>query len=129
MNTKDSMTINKKCRLCNSANREIINLGNSPPANNFISKGQSPVDSFPLIVDFCDQCAGFQLRHCLEKEELYSNYTYLTPDTVFLNDHYKNIVDYLSANNHLNKEMDSGSFFMNQSRFGIQSSSVTGRIV
>ena len=83
------MIIKKKCRLCNSVNREIINLGNSPPANNFISKVQTTVDSFPLIVDFCDQCAGFQLRHCLEKEQLYSHYTYLTPDTASLNDHYE----------------------------------------
>ena len=111
------MIVHKKCRLCNSVNREIINLGNSPPANNFISKQQSPVDSFPLIVDFCDQCTGFQLRHCLEKEQLYSQYTYLTPDTASLNDHYKNIVDYLSANNYLNKEMNCLEIGSNNGRF------------
>ena len=111
------MIVKNKCRLCNSVNREIINLGNSPPANNFISKGQSPVDSFPLIVDFCDQCTGFQLRHCLEKEQLYSHYTYLTPDTASLNDHYKNIVDYLSANNYLNKEIHCLEIGSNNGRF------------
>ena len=100
------MIINKKCRLCNSVNREIINLGNSPAANHFVSKVQTTVDSFPLIVDFCDQCSGFQLRHCLDKEQLYSHYSYLTPDTASLNDHYENIVDFLTANNYLSKDMD-----------------------
>ena len=93
------MTINKKCRLCNSTNREIINLGNSPPANNFISKEQTPVDSFPLILDYCDNCAGLQLRHCLAKEQLYSDYAYMTPDIFSLNNHYRDIVDYLITNN------------------------------
>ena len=111
------MIVKTKCRLCNSVNREIINLGNSPPANNFISKEQSQVDSFPLIVDFCDHCTGFQLRHCLDKEQLYSHYTYLTPDTASLNDHYTNIVDYLSANNYLNEEMDCLEIGSNNGRF------------
>ena len=111
------MIVKSKCRLCNSVNREIINLGNSPPANNFISKVQTTVDSFPLIVDFCDQCSGFQLRHCLDKEQLYSHYSYLTPDTASLNDHYENIVDYLTANNYLSKDMDCLEIGSNNGRF------------
>ena len=111
------MIIKKKCRLCNSVNREIINLGNSPPANNFISKVQTTVDSFPLIIDFCDQCSGFQLRHCLDKEQLYSHYSYLTPDTASLNDHYEIIVDYLTANNYLSKDMNCLEIGSNNGRF------------
>ena len=111
------MDIKKECRLCNSSNREIIDLGNSPPANNFISKIQTTVDSFPLIVDFCDQCSGFQLRHCLEKEQLYSHYTYLTPDTVSLNNHYEHIVNYLTTNKYLTKEMDCLEIGSNNGRF------------
>ena len=111
------MKIKKECRLCNSPNREIIDLGNSPPANNFISKTQTTVESFPLIVDFCDQCGGFQLRHCLEKEQLYSHYTYLTPDTVSLNDHYENIVNYLTDNKYITKEMDCLEIGSNNGRF------------
>ena len=111
------MIVKSKCRLCNSVNREIINLGNSPPANHFVSKVQTTVDSFPLIVDFCDQCSGFQLRHCLDKEQLYSHYSYLTPDTASLNDHYENIVDYLTANNYLSKDMDCLEIGSNNGRF------------
>ena len=111
------MTINKKCRLCNSTNREIINLGNSPPANNFISKEQAPVDSFPLILDYCDNCAGLQLRHCLAKEQLYSDYVYITPDTLSLNDHYRDIVDYLITNNYVDKTTDCLEIGSNNGRF------------
>ena len=111
------MRIKKKCTLCNSVNRKIINLGSSPPANNFISKLSAPVASFPLILDFCDNCAGFQLRHCLEKKQLYSDYTYLTPDTASLNDHYQDIVDYLSENNYLDKTMDCLEIGSNNGRF------------
>ena len=62
------MTKNNICRLCREENREVINLGESPPANNFLDGEKTQIDSYPLVLDYCDKCGGFQLRDCLRKE-------------------------------------------------------------
>ena len=87
----------KFCRLCNSEVREIIYLCDSPPANNFddtFNKGQSR-EAFPLVLDFCDICSNLQLRHCLGEELLYSDYTYITPQSKSLETHYHKILSYM----------------------------------
>jgi SAM-dependent methyltransferase len=87
----------KCCRLCNSEVREIIYLCDSPPANNFddtFNKGQLR-ESFPLVLDFCDVCSNLQLRHCLGEDLLYSDYTYITPQSKSLETHYHKILSYM----------------------------------
>ena len=111
------MNIKDICRLCGKATREIINLGDSPPANNFLDSEVNHIDSFPLILDFCDSCGGFQLRDCLNKEDLYSNYTYLTPNTESLTKHYKNIVDFLIANSYISSSSNCLEVGSNNGRF------------
>ena len=111
------MTIKNICRLCDYKSREIINLGSSPPANNFLDEETSHIDSFPLILDFCDNCGGLQLRDCLDKEQLYSNYTYLTPDADSLTVHYKNILDILLNNSFIDSSTDCLEIGSNNGRF------------
>jgi len=92
------MTIESKfCRLCDSEVREIIHLCDSAPANNFddtFNKGQLR-ESFPLVLDFCDVCSNLQLRHCLGEDLLYSDYTYITPQSKSLDTHYYKILSYM----------------------------------
>lgn len=81
------------CSICmNSEIEEIVNLGDSPPANNFVDSPDDRVKTYPLVVDFCEVCYCIQLRHCLSESELYSHYTYSTPKARSLEDHYKNIL-------------------------------------
>ena len=87
----------KFCRLCDSEVREIIHLCDSAPANNFddtFNKGQLR-ESFPLVLDFCDVCSNLQLRHCLGEDLLYSDYTYITPQSKSLDTHYYKILSYM----------------------------------
>ena len=81
-----------KCRLCNNNTKEVINLGASPPANNFINSRADEYQAFPLIVDFCESCYCIQLRDCLNHYDLYKNYTYSTPHSRSLTNQYKNIL-------------------------------------
>ena len=81
-----------KCSICNEKIKEIIDLGNSPPANNFINNINEKVSSYPLIIDFCSNCYCIQLRDCLSKDELYSYYTYSTPKIESLERHYNTIL-------------------------------------
>ena len=87
----------KFCRLCKSNIREIIYLCDSPPANNFDETfAESSTNlAFPLILDFCDSCSNIQLRHCLGEELLYSDYSYITPQSDSLTKHYQNILSYV----------------------------------
>ncbi len=111
------MNIKNTCRLCGYQSREIINLGFSPPANNFLDEEINSIDSFPLILDFCDNCGGLQLRDCLDKEQLYSNYTYLTPDADSLTLHYQNILDILLNNSFISPSIDCLEIGSNNGRF------------
>ena len=121
------MTIHKKCRLCNSANREIINLGNSPPANNFINRIGEPAISFPLVIDFCDSCKCIQLRDCLDEKFLYSQYSYMTPDVDILTKHYVNLISFLKKNSYVSDKsrcLEIGSnngLFLKQLSYEVQS--------
>lgn len=85
------------CRLCNSPVREIIDLGNSAPANNFDNTFsiEGSNETFPLILDFCDSCKNLQLRHCLGEDLLYSDYSYITPRSDSLLNHYNEILNYV----------------------------------
>jgi SAM-dependent methyltransferase len=111
------MIIKDKCSTCQSSIEEIINIGNSPPANNFVNKIDEGAASYPLIVDYCKNCQGLQLRHCLEMDELFSNYSYMTPDAKSLNDQYKKIINYLKESKILNSEMQCLEIGSNTGRF------------
>ena len=92
-----SVEESKYCRLCEAGVREIIYLCDSPPANNFddtFSNKQAKA-VFPLAIDFCDSCFNIQLRHCLGEELLYSNYSYITPTSNSLDEHYQRILSYV----------------------------------
>jgi len=86
------LIIKEKCSICSSPVEEIIDLGVCPPANNFVEDFNQPAQSYPLIIDFCNQCFCIQLRHCLSKDELYSFYTYSTPKIDSLESHYSDLL-------------------------------------
>jgi len=111
------MIIKEKCSTCKFPVEEVINIGDSPPANNFINTLDEKATSFPLIVDYCSNCHGIQLRHCLEMDELFANYSYMTPDAQSLDDQYKKIINYLKESTILNAEMQCLEIGSNTGRF------------
>ena len=95
----------KDCSICGNIDlTEIVNLGESPPANNFVNQADELVKSFPLIVDYCKNCSCIQLRHCLSMEELYSNYTYSTPNAISLQNHYEKLLKKIKDLNFVKNE-------------------------
>jgi len=85
------------CRICQSEVKEVINLGSSSPANNFVEKESDTSTFYPLIVDHCADCFSIQLRHCLDQEILYKDYTYMTPDVDSLTKHYQELIKLLNT--------------------------------
>ena len=90
------MITKNTCSICKEHLEEIIDLGLCPPANNFVDNRGDFVTSYPLIIDFCNNCFCIQLRHCLSKDELYSYYTYSTPTIESLDKHYETLLTKLN---------------------------------
>ncbi|MDA9750713.1 class I SAM-dependent methyltransferase [Gammaproteobacteria bacterium] len=92
------MITKHNCSICEAKSLyEVIDLGSSPPANNFSDSRHDAYKSYPLKVEFCGNCKNIQLKHCLDKEDLYSNYTYSTPNARSLTDHYKKILQKINS--------------------------------
>tara|TARA_B100000287_G_C20670486_1_gene793209 strand:+ start:1737 stop:2966 length:1230 start_codon:yes stop_codon:yes gene_type:complete len=93
------ISVSKNCRLCDGELEEITYLCDSPPANNFddVFNDGKLQKSFPLIIDYCKDCFNIQLRHCLGEDLLYSNYTYVTPQSDSLYRHYNSLHEYAAA--------------------------------
>lgn len=69
------------CRFClNKKLIQVINLGNQPAANAFLSKGQlkGKESYFPLKVNFCPKCGQLQLTHVVSPDLLFRNYVYVS---------------------------------------------------
>ena len=96
------MIVKNKCSVCNGKLNQIVDLGMCPPANNFTENINQAVQSYPLIVDYCKQCYCIQLRHCLSKNELYSYYTYSTPEIDSLESHYSSLLEKLHSLSYAN---------------------------
>lgn len=76
------MTATTVCRSCSSSELvSVLDLGHSPPANDFLSEGQlsSPEVSYPLALDFCENCGLLQTRDYLAAEAVFrSDYAYFS---------------------------------------------------
>ncbi len=69
------------CRFClNKKLIQVIDLGNQPAANAFLSKRQLKEKEyyFPLKVNFCPECGQLQLTHVVSPDYLFRNYVYVS---------------------------------------------------
>ena len=91
------------CRICGASVSTVIDLGISPPANSLLDKPNYNIDKYPLILEFCDICCNLQLKHCLDINNLYKYYYYITPKSSTLENHYKTLTKFLEERNYLTK--------------------------
>jgi 2-polyprenyl-3-methyl-5-hydroxy-6-metoxy-1,4-benzoquinol methylase len=83
------------CRVCNGAKLALIlNLGEQPWANNFLSKDQIGKEHFyPLRVLYCRDCSTAQLDYTVPKETMFGDHTYLSGITKSLSVHFKTVAE------------------------------------
>lgn len=100
-----TITINKKCRICNSTDlKKFLVLGEQPPANRFIKKEELELEEphYPLDIYWCANCNLAQLIHIVDKEELFKNYIYFSSGMPKLSDHFRkyaeNVIEKLNQN-------------------------------
>jgi hypothetical protein len=69
----------QSCRLCESTDiKDILNLGNQPPANSLYSFSDGSPPSVPLRLMYCQECSTVQLGESVEPDYLFSKYLWVT---------------------------------------------------
>lgn len=91
--------ITLSCRICASNDlEEVIDLGEQPWCNNFLTKEQVGHEPFyPLRVVYCHDCHAAQLDFTVKKEIMFGDHTYLSGTTSSLSTHFKNLAEEVDA--------------------------------
>lgn len=92
------------CRICTAPVGEVLDLGESPPANALKRSPSDPEDSYPLVLEWCESCGNLQLRDTLSPELLYPGYRYVTPDSPLLGAHYTELLSYLETGGYVGRD-------------------------
>lgn len=103
------------CRGCGSKNITFfLDLGDQPHCNRLIpsSKASQREPYFPLRLGYCDDCTLVQIDHTIPKEEMFTDYPYVSGTTKTLVAHFKESAERLVATYNLkpgSKVVDIGS--------------------
>lgn len=88
-----------KCRICGSAARRFLSLGETPLANSFLRKEQldSNEPQFPLNVCLCEACGLVQLDCLVPPEVMYRNYIYFSSTSELMQEHFSQLADEVAS--------------------------------
>jgi C-methyltransferase len=92
------------CRICLAPTRQILDLGESPPANSLKVSPDLFQESYPLVLEWCESCDNIQLRDTLSAEDLYRDYLYVTPESESLATHYEALIARLERDGNLTSD-------------------------
>jgi SAM-dependent methyltransferase len=82
--------ITHHCRICESDKLvTILELGDQPLANALKKTSTADEEQFPLTLMYCPDCSLVQLRETVDKEILFSNYTWVTGTSPTTRDYAK----------------------------------------
>ncbi len=87
------------CRVCGGETFLVLDLGLQPFANALVTQPEEDVTMYPLMLVVCRQSSTAQLSFCADDKVLYENYFYITPESRELQQHYKEIYDFLTQRN------------------------------
>ena len=93
----------KVCRICATSSRLelILDLGNQPWGNGFLTKEQIPFEKkYPLRTVQCSSCRAVQLDYTVPKETMFMNHTYLSGTTKSLRQHFQRLAEHLNKKIH-----------------------------
>lgn len=96
-----------QCRGCGKkAVRQFLDLGDQPHCNRLISPQMADKREphFPLRVGFCENCTMVQIDYTIPKEDMFSNYPYVSGTTKTLTKHFKETAERLANTYGLNSE-------------------------
>ena len=69
----------KCCRICRSDNiKEMLDLGEQPPANSLYRSDEKRPPTVPLRLMYCQKCSTVQLGEDVDPEYLFGEYLWVT---------------------------------------------------
>lgn len=69
----------KACLCCGTENlRLALDLGMHPPANSYTRTALETVEEYPLGLNVCEQCWHAQLTFCVDRQEIFDRYAYVS---------------------------------------------------
>lgn len=78
-----------KCVCCNGANlTQILDLGEQPLANSYLTTPDEEENLYPLGVNFCNECSHLQLTHRVNPDLLFKHYLYVSGTTKTLREYF-----------------------------------------
>ncbi|MDO8639227.1 MAG: class I SAM-dependent methyltransferase [Candidatus Daviesbacteria bacterium] len=95
------------CRFCLNKNLiKVIDLGNQPAANAFLSNKQLKEKEpyFPLKVNICSKCGLLQLTHVVSPDYLFRNYVYVSSTSPVFVAHFEKYAQSVYKKIKLNKD-------------------------
>lgn len=93
-----------KCRISDSPNLiQILDLGNQPLANSLKKNKKSDEDKIPLSIAYCEASGLLQLNETVKKEELFSNYVWVTATSKVANNYAKQFYKKINSSLDLDK--------------------------
>lgn len=81
----------------------LMDFGLLPISNQLLQKRSDIAKRFPLILDTCTSCGTAQIKNPLSKEELFQNYSFITPKSLSIQNHYNFLLDILLQKKLINK--------------------------
>jgi SAM-dependent methyltransferase len=90
--------LNMRCRICGQERvEEFLDLGDQPHCNRLVppvlADQQEPI--FPLRAGFCQNCTLVQIDHTIPKENMFSDYPYVSGTTKTLVEHFRQTAERL----------------------------------
>jgi 2-polyprenyl-3-methyl-5-hydroxy-6-metoxy-1,4-benzoquinol methylase len=88
----------KVCLCCKGINlTKILDLNSQPLANSYLKSKNESEESFPLAVNYCNDCTHLQLTHAVNPDLLFKNYLYVSGTTKTLRDYFDSFVGIVSG--------------------------------
>ena len=84
--------LDMQCRICGERSvEEFLDLGDQPHCNRLIPRNLSDrrEPRFPLRAGFCHHCSLVQIDHTIPKENMFSDYPYVSGTTKTLVEHFR----------------------------------------
>lgn len=81
------------CRLCGGRISKVLDLGRTPPANEFANRemveAEVEQDTFPLFLSACHTCGHVQLPVVVDPRRLFWNYVYVSGTSPVFVEHFR----------------------------------------
>ena len=82
------------CRVCKSESIcRVMDFGNQPNANHYVSTLDEILPEFPLTLDRCSECFHMQLGHTIPPTQMFSDYIYLSGTSATLRQYFADFAE------------------------------------